>query len=496
MIFISPLAGIHFLDDDISVTGEEITSCSISLALKFKLEPKQPVAVFCDSAIANVLSMFAGWSVRGCVLLLSPHLSEKEVVNVLLESDCKTVLSDKKVSEKLKREFSVKSIKPKCLEEFLQCKNPSESLRTNYSTDSHDKLSDKALVLFTSGTTGRPKGVTHSFSRLIRRLQINNEVVGDAFSRSLCLLPLHFGHGLIGNFLSPLYSGNRVFLTAKPLGISTRLFQSWLEIHSITFMSSVPAFWRMALRASGETKQNMVSNLRIHIGSEQLDQKLVIAISNLLGTAEIYNLYGVTELCNWFSISKPLHDKRDNYIGIPMEGRFGILSEDSQVVSQGKGELLVKTPTLMLGYLNQTEMTSLALIADWFRTGDIGVLDADGSATILGRKKLEINAGGIKIAPEEIESIVMQFENVADCCTVGVADQILGEKPVCLITSKTKLTLDVLLLHEFVRANYKSDCVPTDYFFIEEMPINERGKVNRKKAQSLAASLMKQKYEF
>ena len=144
-------------------------------------------------------------------------------------------------------------------------------------------LDDPALILFTSGTTGDPEGVVHSHRSILARLALNQAHIGaEVLARSLCVLPTHFGHGLIGNCLTPLLAGADLFLFhGGGVAASARLGEL-LDQHRITFISSVPAFWKVALRIS--QPPTAATLRRVHIGSAPLSAELWRAVLDWLLT--------------------------------------------------------------------------------------------------------------------------------------------------------------------------------------------------------------------
>ena len=159
-----------------------------------------------------------------------------------------------------------------------------------------DTLRRPALILFTSGTTGNPKGVVLSFGALLSRVSLNRAAMGKASQlKTLVTLPTSFGHGLIGNALTPLLSGGDIVLHPVGLPLAKNLGEI-VDQHGIGFLSSVPSFWRMALKFSNSPSENTLK--RIHVGSAPLSASLWSDIAKW-SRAEVVNCYGITELANW-----------------------------------------------------------------------------------------------------------------------------------------------------------------------------------------------------
>lgn len=342
-----------------------------------------------------------------------------------------------------------------------------------------------ALILYTSGTTGDPKGVMLSFRALEARLALNRQHIGDAaLARSLCLLPTHFGHGLIGNCLTPLLAGQHLVLAP---GIDLRAaadLAALLTEHRITFMSSVPSLWSLVLKLGRSPASSHLH--QVSVGSAPLSAALWSAIADWSGCRKVVNMYGMTETANWIAgASAAEQAPEDGLIGAPWGGAFAVMSEDDRRLDQGRGELLIQSPSVMLGYRGQPEATAAVLRDGWLHSGDVAELRSGGVARLIGRIKHEINRAGAKVHPEDVDRLLQRHPAVLAVCSFGLADAVSGEIVAVAVQRAAGSAVAQDELRDWCRARLHREAVPERWFFLDLLPLTASGKVDRNKVIAL-----------
>jgi oxalate---CoA ligase len=338
-----------------------------------------------------------------------------------------------------------------------------------------------ALVLFTSGTTSEPKGVVLSFRALRARLCANIDAIGTAnLARSLVTLPTHFGHGLIGNALTPLLAGGDILLH-PPGHLLVQHLGRLIDEHRISFMSSVPTLWRGATRGKPPTGNSL---LRVHVGSSPLSAKLWSEIADW-SRAEVVNCYGLTEAANWVAgASSRSEGIAEGLLGIPWGCTVAVLRNDGRIREFGEGELVVKSPSVMSGYLSRPDLTEMILSDGWLLTGDRGRVDDRGRIWFSGRIRDQIDRAGFKIQPAEIDALLERHPGVAEACVFGIPDPVSGEAVAAAVRVSHEASADPKSLQSWCLRHLRREAVPERWYIVESIPRTAVGKVSREAVRS------------
>jgi acyl-CoA synthetase (AMP-forming)/AMP-acid ligase II len=439
------------------------------------------IAIAEPSGLAYLVNILACWQIGACAVALTPALTANE---------------RERVAESVgPRAWSGPSA-PGGVPQMPTCDVRTHGTGTSPPvTPEPADLDAPALILMTSGTTATPKGVVHSLRSLQARVALNIAYIGhDDLARSLTLLPMHFGHGLIGNTLTPLLAGADLIVHPEPGIDGIARLGALIDAERITFMSSTPALWRVAIKIAKPPTGGTLR--RIHVGSAPLSRDLWSAIAAWTGTRSIVNMYGVTETANWISgqdladlpdITDPTGQNVNDHeglVGRPWGTSARVRRDDGSLADFGRGEIMVATPGLMQGYFGQPDLTARVLNGGWFATGDIGEIDSHGRIRIVGRLKHEINRAGVKIPAEEIDLLLERHPQVREACAFALPDAVVGELVAVAIVAADGEPIDTDALKAWCSQHIRREAVPAKIFVLDELPRTDRGKLNRDRVRA------------
>ncbi|MEM6906670.1 MAG: fatty acid--CoA ligase family protein, partial [Pseudomonadota bacterium] len=321
-------------------------------------------------------------------------------------------------------------------------------------------------------TSGAPKAVVLTEPAIKARIALNHAHIPEAErGRTLCLLPLHFGHGLIGNLLTPWLGGGDVVLWPQPSLAELAGLGPAIDAHGIDFLSSVPSLWQILRRLDAPRPTRALR--RVHIGSAPLPPDLRPWVSAWAGTENVWDMYGMTEAGNWISGSAT------GGLGAPWGGEVAVLTDEG-IAPAGLGEILIRSPALMRGYWERPDLTRAVFEGDWFRTGDLGRVEA-GEITLTGRRSAQINRAGVKIQPEEIEALALACPGVETACCFAYPEPVAGEGAGLAITGPATPAE----AQAFLRARLMAERLPDKWIKLDRLPVTDRGKPDRRALAAL-----------
>ena len=340
-------------------------------------------------------------------------------------------------------------------------------------------IDDVALVLHTSGSTGRPKRVPLAHANLsISAGNVARHYGLGPDDVAMCVMPLFHVHGLVASTLATLSTGGTVVVPSKFNPLS---FWRVARDHGVTWYSAVPTIHQLLLARmqEGAARPPGTERLRfIRSCSAALPPQVMHALEAAFG-APVLEAYGMTEAAHQMA-SNPLppSDRKPGSVGRGTDVQISIMDAAGNHLPTGQsGEVVIKGPNVIRGYENNPEANAKSFVDGWFRTGDQGVLDAQGYLTLVARIKELINRGGEKISPREIDEVLLAHPAVAEAVCFGVPHQTWGEEVAAAVVVRQPVTEQELLAYCKERlADYKR---PKQIYITETIPRTATGKIQR-----------------
>lgn len=355
-----------------------------------------------------------------------------------------------------------------------------ESTASTITDSSEAKGDDIALILHTSGTTSRPKivplshsNVTASASNVMSTLSL---VPGD---RCLNIMPLFHIHGLIAAVSSSLRAGASIYCTP---GFNALKYFGWMADAKPTWYTAVPTMHQAILTRASRSQEviDAVPLRFIRSSSSSLPPQVMAELEKTF-KAPVIEAYGMTEAAHQMA-SNPLPPaaRKAGTVGIAAGPEVGIMSLDGEILAVGEvGEIVIRGDNVTAGYENNPKANEENFTNGWFRTGDQGVLDAEGYVSITGRLKEIINRGGEKISPREVDEILMDHPAVQQCVTFAMPHPKLGEEVAAAVVLKEGMSADEKDIRSFTAEHLADFKVPRKILILDEIPKGATGKLQR-----------------
>ena len=344
---------------------------------------------------------------------------------------------------------------------------------------------DVALVLHTSGTTSRPKLVPLRQ----RNLAFSAETIAATYHLTeddvaLCVMPLFHIHGLMASTMATFWSGGTLVV---PPAFDAMTFWPAAAEHGATWYSAVPTMHQMLLlRNRGERPPGAEGLRFIRSSSSALAPEVMRQLESRFG-APVLEAYGMTEASHQMASNPPPpRERRPGTVGVETGIRIAVMDERGHLLEPGsQGEVVIQGPSIIDAYANNAEANAKSFTDGWFRTGDLGFLDGDGYLSLVGRLKEMINRGGEKIAPREIDDVLLQHPAVAEAVAFGIPHAAWGEEVAAAVVLKTPVTEKELVA--FARERLADHKVPKKLYVVEKIPRTATGKIQRR---SVAEALL------
>jgi long-chain acyl-CoA synthetase len=413
----------------------------------------------------------------GVVVPMNPLLKSREVAFYLGDSGARVIFAFSGFEEEVAK--GAADAGAECIivspGEFERALSGEEPETTVADRDGQDT----ALILYTSGTTGKPKGAELTHSNLTRNVEASLKLFSAGDDDVIFGgLPLFHSFGQTCGLNTAMAVGACLTLLPRfdPAGAL-----EIIERDGVTIFEGVPTMYVALLQSSDKDRYD-TSTLRLCVsGGAALPVEVLRGFEEAFGCI-ILEGYGLSETSPVASFNQPDRERKPGSIGTPIEGvEFSLIDADGDDVRDGEvGEIAIRGHNVMKGYWNRPEDTEEAIRDGWFRTGDMARRDADGYYFIVDRKKELIIRGGFNVYPREIEEVLYEHPAVAQCAVIGVPHPTHGEEVAAAVVLKAGAEVTPEELRDYVRDRVAAYKYPRHVWFVDALPLGPTGKLQKR----------------
>jgi acyl-CoA synthetase (AMP-forming)/AMP-acid ligase II len=441
------------------------------------------VAVVLPNRLELVVIMFAAWRLGAAVTPVNPGLTDAEARHQIEDSAAKVVITDDSAR-------TVGTLDVATVVDASLAAEGAEDVKGAEGTavDAGDQASDAlALIIYTSGTTGRPKGVMLDHANVAAMCRMIIDGLGlDETDHSLLVLPLFHVNGIVVSVLSPLLAGGRATVAGR---FRASTFFASVERARPTYFSAVPAIYAMLVALPDEVRPDTSSLRRVICGAAPMPAELISRFENRYAVPVVEG-YGLSEGTCASTLNPPAGPRKPGTVGLPLPGQtLAVMDGEGNFLDDGSaGEVVVRGPNIMRGYLGLPDETARTVVDGWLHTGDVGRFDADGYLVLVDRIKDMIIRGGENIYPKEIENVLHTHPAVLEAAVVGTPDPVLGEVPVAHVVPLPGVVVTAGELVEHCRGSLARIKVPVTVLVTESLPRNPVGKIDKRRLRSIVVN--------
>src|SRR3990172_8482575 len=461
---------IHSQDESISYQS---LNFKVNLAAKHLrksgIAPGDLVAILSDNSPDFVVSILALWMIEAIPVPINIKLSASEIGEQLKILECKFVLAEYSLKEKISF-AGINKININLL--YLTS--------DSFDVDFRYNETKTAIIMFTSGASGKPKAVELSFSNLIQSAKIGNKYLKQTKEdRWLASLPFYHIGGFSIIFRALIF-GTEIIL---PNNLKLQSIIQTINQLKPTLISLVSSQMSELLKNNIHPDDELSHVL---LGGGFID-------SNLMSEAlhkgwNVSKVYGSTETSSFVTVLSPDEFKvKPESVGKPIPPNEIIIYDENrnELPNNTEGEIAIKSPAVMKGYLKDDTATKNKLFNGVYLTGDIGYKDPEGYIHVVNRRSDLIVTGGENVNPAELEEMIMKFSKVKEVCVFGIDDVTWGQKIAAVIVSQTSEKFEIEELEDFLKNKIASFKIPKQIFFVDELPKTELGKIKRETVKQM-----------
>jgi long-chain acyl-CoA synthetase len=457
-------------DDRGTWTYQQVAAMAAGLGMYLSFQTRKPtVGILLPAGVGFAASFYGTLLAGKAVVPINFLLGDREIAHVIKDSDIDTVITATPLLPRLAGMADLKVI------DLLQLPpTPPAAIKPHFPEVTADDL---AVLMYTSGTSGLPKGVRLTYGNL--QSDVNAAIEFAALKSQhvfLGVIPLFHAFGMTAMMLAPIQLGAPVIYMSRFSAVGA---VQHIRERGVSLMFGVPSMFGAMLHLKNASADDFKSIYAMISGGEPLSSPIRDGFRDRF-KVNLLEGFGLTETSPVVALNVP-QDFRVGSVGKPLPGvTVKVVDENNNPLPQGQqGEVWLKGPMVMTGYHNLPDATAEALTADgYFKTGDLGHVDQDGFLFITGRKKDLIIVAGEKASPREIEEAILKNASVGDAAVVGKKDPGRGEVVVAFVTAKEGQTVTAEQVKETCRQHGLPQWkIPREVHVVPDLPRSPTGKV-------------------
>jgi long-chain acyl-CoA synthetase len=469
--------------DDVQLTFAEFDAAAARVATllsKAGIEPGDRVGLMLPNTPAFAIA-FYGIMYRGAVAVpMNPLLKSREVTYYLSNSGAKALFATPAFADEATTGAAEVGAQCWVVDDAELATLIADLPGQEAPVDRDDD--DTAVILHTSGTTGKPKGAMLTHDNLGRNADVSIRTLVEMGPDDVVMgcLPLFHVFGLTCGLNGAVLAGATLTLLPR---FEPRKALEVIQRDAVTVFEGVPTMYSALLSVADDDARAATRTLRVCVsGGAALPGQVTDDFEKAFG-CPILEGYGLSESSPVAAFNHPHRPRKVGSIGTPIEGvEMRVVDQNGAVVPQGEtGEIQIRGHNVMKGYWNLPDATRATITPDgWLATGDVGRVDEDGYFYIVDRTKDLIIRGGYNVYPREIEEVLYEHPAVAEAAVVGIPHDSLGEDVGAAVALKKDATVDPDELREYVKARVAAYKYPRRVWLVEELPKGATGKVQKR----------------
>jgi len=443
-------------------------SQSLSNFIQEKTTPGDVVSILYENSPFFIISYFSILK-SGCIAhIIPPAISDFNLKEQIKESNPQIILTNHNFEQKLKR--------TQLIEKAFFVESDSDVFKSDHDNLFEEKFYEVSSIIFTSGTTSKPKGVKLTHKNILTATSNIVKMI-DIQTNDIEINSLSLSHSFGLGCLHAIFLQSATVLIFKNT-INLKEILKCGKVENATGFVGVPATFYQIINSFTEPLSSIQSIRYFLTNTAPMKKESILKIINLFPKSNFYTYYGLTEASrSTFLLFNDNLEKLESVGKTPSGVEIKILDDAGKIlVNDQLGEIYIKGDHVVENYWNNAKADK-SIVNGWLKTGDLGYFDSDGFLFLKSRKDDLINVAGEKFVPEEVELVIKEISEISEAAVIGIPNELFGQLPIAFVEKNNEITSSFILNHCIQKLErYK---IPTKIIFLDEIPKTDSGKIKR-----------------